>query len=73
MYVVCLVYLTLLHLSAVQISHHEVEHGYTERVTARGLSLRTVGVKLLENNYDYYSVCVSMSFVIVAVLDSRNV
>jgi len=42
-----LVYLTLLHVSALQISHHQVGHGYTKRLTGRDLSLQTVGLNPL--------------------------
>jgi hypothetical protein len=40
-YVVYLIYLGPLHVSAVQISHHDVGHGYTRAVERRGCSLNT--------------------------------
>jgi hypothetical protein len=40
-------YLTLLHVSAVQISHHLVRYGYTKKSKGeRDFSLQTVGMKL---------------------------
>ena len=44
---VYLAYLTLLYISAVQISHYQVGHGHTKRVKGTDLSLLTLGTKLL--------------------------
>jgi len=49
---VYLVYFTLLHVSAVQSSHHQVGHGYTQRVKERSLSLQTAAMKFSQNNYN---------------------
>jgi hypothetical protein len=51
-------YLTL-YVSAVQISHNEVGNGYTKRVR--------------EESYTFRIFCESMSYLIMADLDSRNI
>lgn len=40
-------YSVLLYILAVHFSHHLVGHMFTKRVQGRGVSLQTVGVKLL--------------------------
>jgi len=45
--VVYLIYLRPLHVSAVQIIHHQVGRGYTRIVKRRGFSLQTVCTELL--------------------------
>jgi hypothetical protein len=44
---VYLAYLTLLRVSAVRISNHQVWHEYTKSVKKRSVSLQTVGINLL--------------------------
>jgi len=45
--VVYSIYLRPLYVSAVQISQHQVGHGYTRRVEGRGFYVHTVSTKML--------------------------
>jgi len=45
--VVYFIYLRPLYVLAVQIRHHQEEHGYTRTVKGRGFYLQTVSTELL--------------------------